>query len=529
MRVVGTAGHVDHGKSTLVRALTGIDPDRLKEEKAREMTIDLGFAHFTLPNGQVISLIDVPGHRDFIENMLAGVGGIDAVLFVVAADEGLMPQTREHLAIINLLHIPAGVVALTKTDLVSDPDWLDLVQLELAAAFQGTVLEAAPLIPVSARTSSGLDTLQVALGGALEKVPTRIDHGQPRLSVDRVFTVSGFGTVVTGTLIDGPLCVGQEIELQPSGLRARIRGLQVHGDSVDCAEPGSRAAINLAGVDRQQIKRGHLLSLPGEITPTTLIDVAFEHLPGASRPLSHNAEVKVFCGAAESMARVRLLDAEILAPGTDGWLQLQLAEPLPLVKGDRFIVRYPSPGETFGGGTVIDPAPGKRWRRFRPEVTARFELFARGDPADLMRGVLEFADKPLTLAQIAEILALDPAQLDAHLLTDCVMLPDGYFMSRTAWDRRVQSVIRTLDGFHKAEPLRMGMTAEALRSRLAFDDPQAFRAFVAACSERGLMTLTRNGEVARARSNDPLYGSAADRGQTFAGKFRADALYTAFL
>ncbi|MHB8749757.1 MAG: selenocysteine-specific translation elongation factor, partial [Aggregatilineales bacterium] len=397
--MVGTAGHVDHGKSTLVRALTGIDPDRLKEEQARQMTIDLGFAHFTLPDGQVVSLIDVPGHRDFIENMLAGVGGIDAALFVVAADEGAMPQTREHLAILDLLRIPAGVVALTKADLIDDPDWFDLLRLDLSELFAGTILENAPIVPVSALLGTGLDVLQVALSTALASALPRPDHGTPRLWLDRVFTISGFGTVATGTLLDGQLTIGQEVELQPSGLRARIRGLQAHGQPTEIALPGSRTAVNLAGVSRQDIRRGDLLTLPGLVQPTTLIDVSYRHLPTAARPLKHNAQVKLFCGSAERLARLRVLAADALKPGESGWLQLHVTEPLPVTKGDRFILRVPSPSETIGGGIVIDPQPGMRWRRFRPELIARFETLARGDPAALIRDAIDFA--PSSISQLA--------------------------------------------------------------------------------------------------------------------------------
>ncbi len=448
MRVIGTAGHVDHGKSTLVRALTGIDPDRLKEEKAREMTIDLGFAHFDLPGVGEVSIIDVPGHRDFIENMLAGIGGIDAVLFVVAADEGIMPQTREHLAILDLLGIPAGVIALTKIDRVTDADWLELVKLDIAETTRGTILENAPLVPVSAKNKTGLDQLQAALRTTLAQIPVRPDRGSPRLSVDRVFSVSGFGTVVTGTVSDGCFTIGQEIELQPGGLRARIRGIQAHGQPRDSAEPGSRAALNLSGIEKRDVARGHLLTLPDRVQPTIRLDVQFRHLPDAPRPLRHNAEVKLFCGAAERMARVRLLNDESLPPGAAGWLQLILTEPMPLLKGDRFILRYPSPGTTIGGGTVIDTAPGKRWRRFRPEVINRLERLAQGDDPD-----------------------------------------------REAFESAQQAMVRTLSGYHRAEPLRLGLSTEALRTRLKMERAD-FRVFLTRCIDQRVVQVARNGEIA---------------------------------
>ena len=305
MHVIGTAGHVDHGKSTLVQALTGTNPDRLKEEREREMTIDLGFAWLKLPDGEDVGIVDVPGHRDFIENMLAGVGGIDAVIFVIAADEGIMPQTREHLAILDLLQISDGVIALTKVDLIDDPDWLDLVEEDVRAAMRGTVLESAPIVRVSARTRFGLDELLTGLSTCLAKHPARIDLGRPRLPIDRVFTIAGFGTVVTGTLSDGHLRVGEEIQVLPSGLRGRVRGLQTHKKKEEFAVPGSRTAVNISGVNIDQIKRGDVIAHPGKYQPTRRLDVHFRLLANISQPLEHSTEVKLFLGAAEVVARVR--------------------------------------------------------------------------------------------------------------------------------------------------------------------------------------------------------------------------------
>ena len=281
MRVIGTAGHVDHGKSSLVRALTGIDPDRLKEEKEREMTIDLGFAWLTLPSGERVGVVDVPGHKDFIKNMLAGVGGIDAALFVVAADEGVMPQTREHLAILDLLQVRGGVVALTKTDMAEDEDWIDLVEADLLEVLEGTVLEGAPVVRCSARTRQGLEELVVELDRYLATSAPRRDVGRPRLPVDRVFTISGFGTVVTGTLSDGTFAIGQEVEIQPSGIKARIRGLQTHKEKIDQAVPGSRVAVNLTGVRTEEVQRGQVITTPGWLRPTTLVDCNLRYLPDA--------------------------------------------------------------------------------------------------------------------------------------------------------------------------------------------------------------------------------------------------------
>ncbi|MFC2037883.1 selenocysteine-specific translation elongation factor, partial [Chloroflexota bacterium] len=389
MRVIGTAGHVDHGKSTLVHALTGIDPDRLKEEKEREMTIDLGFAWLTLPSGEQVGIIDVPGHKDFVKNMLAGVGGIDAALFVVAADEGVMPQTREHLAILDLLQVPGGVVALTKVDMAEDEDWLDLVEADLLDVLEGTVLEEATVVRCSGRTGEGLEALVAELDRYLVTSAPRRDVGRPRLPVDRVFTIPGFGTVVTGTLSDGLFAAGQEVEIQPSGLKVRIRGLQTHKKQVEEAVPGSRVAINLTGVSRDDVRRGEVVTRPGWLRPTTLVDCHLRYLADVPVPLKHNARVDFFSGAAEAQARVRLLGKKVLAPGDDGWVQIRLAEPITLVKGDRFIIRQPSPSVTVGGGRVVNPFPGRRHRRFQEEVIERLETLAHGTPEEVLLQDLE--------------------------------------------------------------------------------------------------------------------------------------------
>ncbi|MBN1311777.1 MAG: selenocysteine-specific translation elongation factor [Anaerolineae bacterium] len=471
--VIGTAGHVDHGKSSLVEALTGIDPDRLVEEKARRMTIDLGFAWLTLPGGKQVGIVDVPGHRDFIENMLAGVGGIDVALFVVAADEGVMPQTREHLAILDLLEVSDGVIALTKSDLIDDLDWLDLVSLDIAEITSQTVLKHAPIIPVSARTGQGLDQLLNALEEALADRPPRPDRGRPRLPVDRVFTISGFGTVVTGTLTGGSLAVGDEVEIVPPGRKTRIRGLQSHKEDIRAALPGSRIAINLGGVSKEHIRRGDVIALPGLLDGTTLVDVHFRHLPDVERPLKHNTQVKLFCGAAETVAYVRLLGHQELLPGTEGWLQLRLEDPLALDKGDRFILRYPSPPQTIGGGVVLDPHPPHRWRRFKPEVISRLETLAAGSAEDLLLQTLE-EHPALTLQQLPSLTGLGMAEvmealdiLQAH--EEVIAFPDDLLMAGAAWARLSGQITQELRAYHDLHPLRLGMPREALRSHLKIE------------------------------------------------------------
>jgi len=476
MHVVGTAGHVDHGKSTLVKALTGIDPDRLKEEKEREMTIDLGFAWLTLPNGESVGIVDVPGHKDFIKNMLAGVGGIDAAILVIAADEGVMPQTREHLDILDLLQVQNGVVALTKKDLVEDPEWLDLVLADVSETLEGTVLEGAPIIPVSARTREGIPELLAALERALSQIPPRPDRGRPRLPVDRVFSIAGFGTVVTGTLTDGSLRVGQEVEIQPQALKARIRGLQSHKQKVDVAMPGSRVAVNLSGVNTDQIARGDVVTSPGWLHPTVLADVRLKSLDDAPRALRHGQEVEFFCGAAEVMAKVRLLESDTLAPGHEGWAQLALSRAVPLVKGDRFVIRQPSPSLTIGGGVVVNPHPGRKHRRKQPSVIAQLETAAHGTPEEI---ILQALDSPPPL-EVGELLrksgmpretlleALERLRTQGQVvpigdktLTDATLVTTPH-----AWQALVGQMTDLLRAYHQQYPARLGMPKEEVKSRL---------------------------------------------------------------
>jgi len=482
-----------------VQALTGIHPDRLKEEREREMTIDLGFAWLSLPDGEEVGIVDVPGHRDFIENMLAGVAGIDAALFVVAADEGVMPQTREHLAILDLLQIQGGVVALTKIDLLDDPDWLDLVEDDLRHALAGTVLENAPILRVSARTGEGLQPLMNALAECLAVRPPRPDLGRPRLPVDRVFTIAGFGTVVTGTLSDGRLQVGDEIEILPAGRRGRVRGLQTHKRKEDTAVPGARTAVNISGVAVEEVRRGDVVAHPGRYRPTRLLDVRFRLLPDTSQPLKHNTEVKLYLGAAEIMARARLLGAEEMLPGETGWLQLALSEPVVALRGDRYILRRPSPGETLGGGSVVDPHPKGRHRRFATEVLTRLEALSKGSHADILAQALA----SLGPAPLREVVARSnlEGQAAAQALQELaqegliVNLEEGGVESlnpqssalvagRGIWEALRQRLVGEVEGYHRSNPLRRGMPREELKSRLK-TPPRVFNALLARLREAG--------------------------------------------
>jgi selenocysteine-specific elongation factor len=478
MRVIGTAGHVDHGKSTLVQALTGTHPDRLKEEREREMTIDLGFAFLDLPNGEELGIVDVPGHRDFIENMLSGVGGIDAVLFVIAADEGIMPQTREHLAILDLLKINGGLIALTKTDMVADPDWLELVEEEIKSAVTGTVLANAPIFRVSAVKGDGVAELLTGIEHLLEERPQHSNLGRPRLPVDRVFTMSGFGTIVTGTLTDGSFQAGQEVTILPEGERGRIRGLQSNKLKLETVAPGSRVAVNISGVSLEQVARGNWIAAPGDYEPTRRIDVQFEHLTDASLPLKHNVDMKFFVGAAEVMGRVRLLGAEILNPGESGWLQIELSEPIIARRGDRFILRRPSPAETIGGGAVIEPHPTRRHKRFDKEMLSRLESLAEGSPEDVFAEALlalgitrapEVRQKAALDAVVADEIFEALVERDEILILEADKpVEQSLIVSRGTWDAMQGQAVAAVQDFHALNPLRAGLPREELKSRLKF-------------------------------------------------------------
>ena len=470
MRVIGTAGHVDHGKSTLVERLSGINPDRLAEEQSRQMTIDLGFAWLDLPSGQTVGIVDVPGHRDFIENMLAGIGGIDAALLVIAADEGIMPQTREHLAILRLLDIQSLIVVMSKVDLIDDPEWLELVELEIEDLLEEHGLGGAPILPVSAHTGAGLDELLACLQDKLADLPARPQGHQARLPIDRVFVVGGFGTVVTGTLSGGSLSIGDTVELQPGGMQGRVRGLQSYKREAQRALPGSRVAVNIAGISGAQIKRGDVLAPPGQLQPTLLFDAHFRQLADVERPLAHNAQVKVFCGAAEALAHARLLDKDELKAGESGWLQLRLREALPLTPGDRFILRCPSPAATIGGGQVVNANPGRRHKRFQPALIAELHTRLHGSPGQRL-ALAASGSQPQTLAAMQASLALSDAELSAALdeaINSGLLAQidaDSYWASER-WQSLLDRLNAELGGFHQSTPLRLGMPRAELGSRL---------------------------------------------------------------
>lgn len=507
MRVIGTAGHVDHGKSTLIEALTGTHPDRLKEEQAREMTIELGFGWLTLPNGEEVGIVDVPGHRDFIENMLSGISGIDAALLVIAADEGVMPQTKEHLAILDILQIPAGLIVMTKTDLASDSGWLDLLETDIRSAVSGTVFKNAPILRVSARTNTGLKELISSLEKILQEKPARIDLNRPRLPIDRVFSMSGFGTVVTGTLSDGHLSIGDEVEILPSGQKGRVRGLQTHKKKEEIAIPGSRTAVNISGVDTEMVRRGEVVVHPDQYQSTRRIDARFRLLNDIEISMKHGDEVKFFVGASETMATFRLLGTEELKAGEEGWIQLELRDPLVTVRGDRYILRRPSPSETLGGGVIIDHQPKGRHKRFDEAVLKSLDSLAQGSPAD----VLFEASLALNAAPLKEIVTksrLDASTAEAALkelqetgqlvfLEDSKLdiKSDALAIALPHWNDLSGRVENILDTFHKQFPLRRGIPREELKSRLKVT-PRIFNATLKVLVESNILKDAR-GAVSR--------------------------------
>ncbi len=496
MSCIGTAGHVDHGKSTLVKVLTGIDPDRLAEEKERGMTIDLGFAWLTLPGGREVSIVDVPGHESFIKNMLAGVGGIDAALLVVAADEGVMPQTREHLAILDLLHVRRGIVALTKSDLV-DEEWLELVREEVTECLKTTTLANAPIIPVSAYTRQGLPELLTRLEQMLNEAEERQNIARPRLPIDRVFSMTGFGTVVTGTLLDGSFKNGQEVEVLPQGVKTRIRTLQTHRNMVDSAQPGSRVAINLANVPRSDLSRGDVVALPGQLRTTMLVDAHVQLLADAPRPLAHNTQIDFYSGSQEVSARIRLLDVEELQPGQSAWVQLRLSKPSVLARRDRFIIRIPSPSTTIGGGEVVDVLP-RFHRRFQSQILNQLAILEHGAPDELVLSALDRRTRPAAASsttvkskglvgyEISDIAKQSNMAQDVTLQTLETLLKErrvrqigAWWFAQSVWEALVEETVRLLSEQHRQYPLRAGLSKEEWRMRLNLSPKMAADVFAA--------------------------------------------------
>jgi len=494
--VMGTAGHVDHGKTALIKSLTGVDTDRLKEEKERGITIELGFASLTLPDGRTLGVVDVPGHERFIRNMVAGAAGIDLVVLVIAADEGVMPQTREHLQICTLLGIRKGFVALTKIDMV-DEEWLELVREDVRAFLRGTFLEDAPIVPVSSLTGAGFPELILTIGKEADEVEEGADVGLFRLPVDRVFTIKGFGTVVTGTLASGKVAVGEEVEISPIGLRARVRGVQVHNQAVETAEAGQRTAINLQGMDREAIERGHILTSPGTLTASQRLDCLYRHLSGAVRRLKNRTLVRLHTGTSEVMARMILLDRDELAPGEECCAQLVLETSLSVVAGDRFVIRSCSPVTTIGGGLIVDPLPAKH-KRSSAAVLREFGILAGGEDEERMAVILGRAG----IGGIVENLLVVRTgirsrelrrRLEGMFSAKRAVLVDREEMrvlSHPVYEAFQADILGELRGYHERNPLREGLSREELRTTLERGDGVGQKIFTMALRE-----LEKRGEI----------------------------------
>jgi len=499
--VLGTAGHIDHGKSALVRALTGTDPDRLAEEKERGITIELGFAEFMLPSGRHLGVVDVPGHERFVRQMVAGATGIDVVLLVVAADDGIMPQTREHLAIIDLLGIPRGVVAITKSDL-ADEEWLALVEEEVRELIEPTAIGGAPIVPVSAKTGAGLPALLSAIDAvAAEAGDAAALHGDLplRLPVDRVFTITGAGTVVTGTLWSGSAARDDAIEVYPSGARGRIRGVQMHGKQVDRATSGNRVALNIAGMDRDVIARGDVIAAPGTLTVTDRIDARVTYLATGSRPFESGTRVHVHHGTREVLGRVLLMDGQAaLMPGESVLAQLRLEEPLAPRYGDRFIIRSYSPMWTIGGGVVLDVLPPRR-TTLKPHERELLDALVRRDVAAAAVGLVVSRMLPMTSAEVATAIGVNRAAVADALnragLERLTVDGQAHFLTVEARVMLLDAVERELLGFHEAHPEATGIATQALRDRVDRRlRPKVFDALLGQAEEAGRATVV-GGEV----------------------------------
>jgi selenocysteine-specific elongation factor len=469
LAVVGTAGHIDHGKTALVRRLTGVDTDRLKEEKERGISIDLGFAPLVTPAGRRVGIVDVPGHERFVRNMLAGVGGIDCVLLVVAADEGVMPQTREHFAIVRLLGIPRGIVVLTKADLVDDDAWWAEVERDVDALVGGSFLEGAPRVRFSATTGAGAPELLAALDRVLEGGGERSESEPARLPVDRVFVVEGFGTVVTGTLWRGRVAVGDTVAVEPAGRTARVRSVEVHGAPVDAAVAGQRTAIALHGLARDDVARGDWVLAPGSLAASTLVTVRIDLLPDAPRALAARARVRFHLGSGETLARVHLLEGDELAPGGSALAQFLLESKVVPARGDRFVFRAYSPMRTLGGGVVLEPQAQKRKRG---DVSG-LAVTERGDvTARVAQALAQAGTTPRRDDELARALELAPPAVASEvdrLVTagEARRLPDGRSLASAAFAAASARVREELDAYVRAYPLRFGPGRGELKSRLA--------------------------------------------------------------
>ena len=470
--IIGTAGHIDHGKTTLIKALTGRETDRLKEEKDRGISIELGFTYFDLPNGQRAGIIDVPGHEKFIRNMLAGVVGIDIVMLVVAADEGIMPQTAEHLAILDMAGVKKGFVVITKADMVEE-EWIDLVKEEVWEAVEGTFLEGSQIIPVSSTKKTGIDKVISLIQDMAVELEDKNVNDMPRLPVDRVFTISGFGTVVTGTLLAGKFSIGDEVEIYPSGIKSRIRSIQVHDQDSKEAFGGQRVAMNLANVKKDDIERGNVVAPINAMVTTMMLDVKIRLLKGLDKVIENRRRLKLYLGTEEILCRIVLLDRETLEPGEEAYAQLRLESETVAKRGDRFILRFYSPMFTIGGGEILEPNPAKR-KRFDEDDIQELIIKDEGDLKDIVEHMI--IDKAKLYLSVKEM-ARETSMLEENIIQEIRNLQDEgkitiYQLSKDIYPVHldhitslVQSMEKVLQVFHSKYPLRIGASKEEMRSR----------------------------------------------------------------
>lgn len=467
--IIGTAGHVDHGKTRLIKALSGIDTDWLEEEKKRGITIELGFAHIPNDAGYNIGVIDVPGHEKFIKNMLAGIGGIDFVLFVVAADEGIMPQTREHFEILQALGIDDGIIAITKTDMV-DEEWLELVQEDIRDYVEGSFLEGKPMIPVSAKSGENIDLLKEEIIRKCDRESKRIEAPEMfRLPVDRVFTKSGFGTVVTGTLMDGTCSLNEEVHVFPEETPAKIRGIQTYGNDVEQAVAGQRTAINLSGVRKEDIRRGDVIAAKNAVSVTGMLDVKLKIFDSSERMVLNNSRVHLYCGSKEVLTKVILMDRDALSAGEEAYVQFRLEEPIAVRRGDRFIIRFYSPIITIGGGQILDAVPEKH-KRNRENVLEGFRMLESGNISDifvLKTGGHKFYSKELLLQELGMLPETGNREIERCIEEGkLVELEDGTILAASKFQMMTDRLIQLLQEYHESNPLAEGMPKQELQSRL---------------------------------------------------------------
>ena len=485
--IVGTAGHIDHGKTTLIKALTGRNTDRWEEEQRRGITIDLGFTYFDLKNGDRVGIIDVPGHEKFINNMVAGVVGMDLVLLVVAADEGIMPQTREHMDILGLLGIKKSILVINKCDLV-DEEWLELVEEEIQEELEGTFLEGAPVVKVSAATGQGLDELTDTIQQLMsDEVVAKDTQTIPRLPIDRAFTLSGFGTIITGTLISGTITREDVLEMYPIGKECKIRNIQVHGQNQDKCYAGQRVAINLSNVKKKEIRRGCVLAPKNSMKNTDLLDVKLKVLEDSMRILTNHERLHLYTGTSEILCRAVLLDKEQIGPGEEGLVQLRLEEEIAVKRGDRFVVRFYSPMETIGGGVVLEPNPGRK-KRFDAQAIEELKKKESGSLGDVMElQIKEHGDTMITLAELAKVMAHSVDELKEYLeeleesgtIFVFPMKKDTYLWHRDSEFAVRQKIEETLQKYHSEHPYRYGMKkAEIHNTFLKKIKPNIFDAYI---------------------------------------------------